>query len=339
MSQNHQSCRQHKDKPRASDERGAALLMVLLIVAVMSVTAITVTQDLRFALRRTQTVTDSEQATWYALGAEELVSQLIAEANMQDPSMMILNSDEVRNGLVFPISGGVITATVQDQQNCFNINSLVDPGEDSAGINTGAAKSLQLLLTDIGLGANEARALTNAIADWVDENGSPLSGGAEDFDYALFDPPYRAANTLMVDLSELRAVAGMTETSYKAARPFLCARADQERSILNMNTLREDQAVLLHATLEGLISVQDARAIVASRPEEGFEDVAEVWEAPELVEQQTEGMTDRLDIRSSLFEVSATVVYKNAYVELRSTLEANGSGAARVISRRFGALS
>ncbi|MFY8139424.1 MAG: type II secretion system minor pseudopilin GspK, partial [Caulobacter sp.] len=63
---------------RRADENGAALLTVLLLVAVMSVIAVGVLDDIRFGVHRTANATGRNQAQLYALGAEELARARIA---------------------------------------------------------------------------------------------------------------------------------------------------------------------------------------------------------------------------------------------------------------------
>ena len=62
---------------RRCDERGAALITVLLLVAVMSVLAVALLDDIRFGIRRGMNAAENGQAQWYALGAEALARSRI----------------------------------------------------------------------------------------------------------------------------------------------------------------------------------------------------------------------------------------------------------------------
>ena len=57
---------------RRADREGMALLTVLLLVAVMSVVAVAILDDVRFSVRRAANVEFQSQAQWYAAGAENL---------------------------------------------------------------------------------------------------------------------------------------------------------------------------------------------------------------------------------------------------------------------------
>jgi general secretion pathway protein K len=64
---------------RGVDKReGMALLTVLLLVAVMSVVAVAVLDDVRFSVRRATNAETQAQAQWYASGAEALARRQIA---------------------------------------------------------------------------------------------------------------------------------------------------------------------------------------------------------------------------------------------------------------------
>ena len=58
--------------PSRRDREGMALLTVLLLVAVMSVVAVAILDDVRFSVRRATNVETQSQAQWYAAGAETL---------------------------------------------------------------------------------------------------------------------------------------------------------------------------------------------------------------------------------------------------------------------------
>ena len=57
---------------RWDNQSGAALISALLIVSVMSFTALAVIENLRFSMKLTSNLAQREQARLYAIGAEEL---------------------------------------------------------------------------------------------------------------------------------------------------------------------------------------------------------------------------------------------------------------------------
>src|SRR5690606_1742867 len=62
---------------RTDRREGMALLTVLLLVAVMSVIAVAVLDDVRFSVRRATNAETQTQAQWYADGAEALARKQV----------------------------------------------------------------------------------------------------------------------------------------------------------------------------------------------------------------------------------------------------------------------
>jgi general secretion pathway protein K len=119
-----------------------------------------------------------------------------------------------------------------------------------------------------------------ALADWVDSDSTPLSGGAEDGSYARAEIPYRTANTLMADASEIRLLAGMNPEIYAAIRPWVCALPITELSPINVNTLLPAQAPLIAMLIPGKLNLQIAKQMIDQRPQGGYGNVVNFWSLP-----------------------------------------------------------
>ncbi len=73
-----------KPKP---DERGFALLIVLLLVGLLAALAVAVLDDIRFAIRRNENAKTQSQAQWYALGAESLAKARLQSVLSAGPAL------------------------------------------------------------------------------------------------------------------------------------------------------------------------------------------------------------------------------------------------------------
>ena len=102
-----------------------ALLTVLLLVAVMSVVAVVILDDVRFSVRRATNVETQAQLQWYAAGAESLARRQVADLVAADPIRTPLEPRWDGRVFSFPIEEGALQAVVSDGQACFNLNSLV----------------------------------------------------------------------------------------------------------------------------------------------------------------------------------------------------------------------
>jgi len=112
--------------------------------------------------------------------------------------------------------------------------------------------------------------ISDSLADWIDPDQDPQVNGAEDAYYQGLAQPYRTPGQPVVDVSELRAVRGMDEPIYQRLRPWLCALPEGERGVMNLNTMRPDQARLVAALTPGTLSEEQVRAMLAARPAAGW---------------------------------------------------------------------
>src|SRR3546814_7515548 len=98
---------------------------------------------------------------------------------------------------------------------------------------------------------------------------------------------YLPANGKMADVSELRAVRGVTPKIYARLRPWVCALPVTDPVKLNVNTLAPEQAPLVAMLLPGEITIAEARAVLAARPAGGYGSSVRFWEARQLDRKST----------------------------------------------------
>ena len=306
----------------AAQERGAALITVLVLVAVIGAIAASALERLRFATALGANSSALDQARGYAGGVEMLITLQIDDLLARDPGSAPLEMDPA--GQVRTISlpeGGTVTARVRDGANCFNLNSLAQ-GNVATGLRARPIGVAQFtgLLRVVGVPEGKAQQVAAAAADWIDSDTSALPGGAEDSAYAS----YRTANGLFVDASELRAVSGVTAELYQAVRPYLCALPVTDLSPINVNGLAPDQAPLLAMVSPEQIPADVARAAIAARPPGGWRSVQAFWNSPALTDRfpTTEIASQfavrpqwvRLDIDGA---IAGTELFETALVDAR----------------------
>lgn len=333
---------QRHERRWGARETGAALLAVLMIVSVISTVAVIIAEDIRFALRRLNAMQTRDQAHWYALGAETFVKEVIVRSWELDQQRSTLNAPWAAGPATFPIDGGVIQGEIRDGSNCFNLNSVVAPGDQGRLIaNKPGVDEFQTLINDLEVAPGEAEELSNALVDWIDTDNQRYGRGAEDVVYSLAKPPYRTANALIRDVLELRAISGFDEEVIQGLRPYVCAHPDPTPSVLNVNTLTPEQAPVLHAALA--IGNEDvtrelAERLIESRPPEGFNDLQEFWDLEDL--RGFSGLEAdrgfRIGQQTTYFDVAARVTHHGAYVEVNAVLALDARGRVSVVQRRFG---
>ncbi len=269
-----------KFPPRA---QGMALLTVLMLVAVMGALTATALETINRSVRMAGNSRVAMQARYTVLGAEvmalERIAALVGMAGERLPAGW--------SGREFtfptPDNTGTIRARVSDGGNCFNLNSVADGGSPTTlRARTSGIAQFTALMTTLGISEAQARRAAFTLADWIDADSSPLPLGGEDEAYTRLSPAYRTGNTMLAEVSELRAVAGITPEIYEVVRPWVCALPTTELSPINVNTLEAAQAPLLTMILPGRLTPDAARQVMAGRPAGGWTDVLDFWEHPVL---------------------------------------------------------
>lgn len=361
-------------KPR---QQGVALITVLLVVAIVTVVCAGLIARQQLAIRASANQIQARQALQYALGGEALaqgilVRDLKAPGSAPGQGVDHLQEAWARPLPTFPIEQGEITVRIEDLSGRFNLNSLVQTrqgaqqgeGADPQGaadgmVNTQALLQFRRLLVNLGI---EQPAYANRLVDWLDSRPERYQdSGAEDNEYLLAEPPYRASNQRIEDVSELRLLLGMTDEDYRRLLPYVSALPSD--AALNVNTA----SAMVLASLRDNLTPGAAQALVQGRPAEGYRELEAFTQklnalAPQgagtgqeaLVDpNNTEGLDpgnpqgaaqgqERLALNSQYFQVVAEVRVADRRQVMVSTLQreaANGSGGAgsvRVLQRNLG---
>ncbi len=322
----------------AQRETGAALLAVLLLVAVMSALAVASLERLQLATRLAGNIAALDQARAFATAAEALAVVRINDLIAQNPEKTTLAGGWQGERRTLPLpDGGVAFAQVWDGGNCFNLNSVAE-GSDPRALRTRylGVEQFVALMAVLDIPEGDARSIGGALADWIDADTQPARAGAEDAAYGDGERPYRTANTMLAEVSELRSVAGMTPEYYEILRPWLCALPTTQLSPINVNTLIPQQAPLLAMFSPGRLSLDQAAAIIAARPATGWNSGSDFWSVPALVAvDAAPEIMQQVEIRTRWFRLDLEIVYATA--ELRqSALIDGGIAPGRVVARQWG---
>lgn len=318
-------------------ERGAALLSVLLLVAVMAVIAAVMLDRLNLATRLAGNGQAMTQARFYATSAETLAMARIKALVDADPGRTVDRGGMLGREMLLPLGRGRVRARIEDAGNCFNVNSLVQQNANGTlAMRPAALAQLRALMNGLAVGEAESIVATDGIADWIDSDTTPAPNGAEDDTYQALSVPYRTPGRLIADVSELRAVKGMTGDIYTRLRPWLCALPAAEMSPINLNTLRPEQARLLSMLSPDTISEDRARAVILARPAGGFADAGEAMRGFAAGGEGAGVLpVGQLQVRSRWFLVDLVVNVDSAVLEEQALLDV-GLSPPRVAHRSWG---
>lgn len=326
---------------QTDSERGSSLASALLLVAVMSLVALSLVGELRVAMRRSANMEFRDQAHWYALGARDYTEGLIERA-MSDPETTFRPDAEWLAGpRVFPIENGQLAGRIIDGNNCFNLNGLVtmDTSGDTIA-DPAQQRRLEILLTELGLASSLSAMIAAQATDWIDSDNRPIASGAEDPAYARGDRPYRTGNTLMAEREEILALQAMTPAAYRQLADFVCVRPVAEPLRLNINTMTPAQLPLLIAVFDGALTRASAEAVLQQRPASGFASLDAFWAVNEIAALQLDqSQRNVVTLASTFFEIEIDVLYAGMRYQLRETVEHRTSGRPVRLTQRYGMFS
>ena len=318
----------------ARGERGAALLTVLLLVALIAVIAAGALEKLRLATRLTANATGIEQARGFAQAAEALALSRVTTLLGQNPDRVTLAGGWSDAPVALPLPGGTAIARVRDGGNCFNLNGLVK--EEAVGVYATdplARQQFARLMRLLQIPPQVAEQVSAGAADWIDTDADQQAGGAEDGAYLGQDPAYRTAGTLMTDPSELRAVAGVTPDLYAQLQPWLCTLPEAKPAVINVNTLAPEQAPLVAMLAPDTLTVDQARGGLLRRPPQGFADAGAFWALPGMAGVAT--TTGQAGVTSKWFALRVDVAVNGLDVRETALIDATRL-PARLVSRQWG---
>ncbi len=318
-------------------ERGAALLSVLLMVAVLAVIAATTLDRLSLSSRLSANGNALAQARMFTYAAEAIAAARIEDLVARDAAQTTLAGDWLGKPQTIPIPIGSATATVRDAGNCFNLNSLVTETEGQYLASATGQDQMTSLMVVLGTNENAARAVAAAAADWADSNITPLSNGVEDDGYRSAATPYLAANRPFAHPSELRAVKGISPAIYAKLKGWICALPEPVLSPLNVNTLLPEQAPLLAMLFPpGKMNLATARSYLAKRPSSGYGSLIRFWAAPELVALGPSPLVQgQVKLTSNYFLLNTMVSFGELSLAGQSMIVASPA-PARVVWRSWG---
>ena len=303
-------------------QRGVALLMAVVMVALATLLAVRLAREGALDQRRTATTLMLEQARQYAAGAEAWASEILREdaaRNDQDD----FTEDWARPVPPLPITGGALSGQMEDMQGRFNLNSLVraDGSADPVAIET-----FERLLDRLQLDVKWAR----MFADWLDADTVPdFQRGAEDVIYLAQTPPYRAANGPVSSASELLALPGFSVAEWRVLAPHVTALPVDVRRI---NLCTATPAVLA-ALSEEALAFGAAQALAANRRSGCFPTVEDLRAT--LSDAEFRRIETQVAQSSQWFELRTVVRIGTMEVTLYSLL-ARGTGTPRAVLRSIG---
>ena len=228
-------------------DKGAALLTALIVVAGLSAIAVSALADMRRDQRLSANAQSTAQAQWFAIGAEGY-ARVMAEDLVSGALPRTALAGPPRTG-AFPLDHGMMQVAVSDASTCINANSVVSGAGDIYQRDAAGVAQVIALMEMQGLSSAKSNELADALVGWIDTAGGAV--GADDAAYTALAPPYLSGSEPLSEFSELRAIRGFTPDVLAKLRPWLCVLPGVGPSRINLNALTSEQAPVLVAMSGG----------------------------------------------------------------------------------------
>lgn len=228
------------------NKAGTALITVILIVAVVSITAITMQGYLRGEISRAQMLLDSDELYNNLLGAEALGISKISKFSKSG------SNSRANFRLEYLNKETAITAEIIDQTGLFNINYLYNPNgcndntaDNGLDINnaiiTRIFKNLLINLnSDMQLSSADAKEITKNIQTWMCPENMVSSGDkTKSSNSNISTWEYQPSAQLFFDISELKLIAQINNTIYGNIKDKIAVLPSKLgfNRIFNINTM------------------------------------------------------------------------------------------------------
>jgi len=258
-------------------QRGVALIIALILVALATILATKLSFDGFLELRRTTGVLAAEQALQFGLGAEALAADVLVQDLQTSPNSTTLAGPWAQVTQPLPITPdsnpegepiGTMQGSLEDMQGRFNLNTLARLLPDGVTEDPQPLEQFQRLLASVNVEPKWA-ALAH---DWIDQTDVVSNpDGAKDAVYTSQTPPYRTGKWPMISPTELMNLPGFGADRYRKIAPYVTALPDANTKI-NVCTA---PAQVLESLAQGLNGEWSNSAVLANGRKTGcFPDVS-----------------------------------------------------------------
>jgi general secretion pathway protein K len=275
------------------DERGVALLLALLVLALLVALILEFDAEARREYRDAAAFRDNFKATILTQAAVQAARAVLQQDLLRDKQAGKFY-DATTDLWAFPIQkyaigDGLLTAQIEDERSKLNLNDLAAAGDPTAR----KVKILRVKRLFELLQINPD--LVDAIVDWVDSDDVPEPAGAETLHYQSLHPAYRAANAPLQTVREVRLIKGMTPEIVEKLLRYVTVYPQDGDSRVNINTAD----VLVLQALDPRITQAMAGEILQGRPFFTIQDLDRVGSFAEIGKELR--LLNVYDVKSNLF--------------------------------------
>ncbi|HEY4448689.1 MAG TPA: type II secretion system minor pseudopilin GspK [Steroidobacteraceae bacterium] len=316
--------------PRSSRaaQRGVALIVAILLVALGTILAAAVAYENAMTARRGTGTFAFDESLLIAQGAEALAAYGIRQFFQSDPNHVYVGQGwDKPVGPMEVVPGVMLEASLEDMQGRLNLNNLVNKDGTPDPVYVAAFTKLLEL---VGLETKWAPMMV----DWIDADIVPQNtDGAEDSVYMGQTPPYRTANRYITSTTELLALPGFGRDRYLALAPYIAALPKDTR--VNLCTVKDKvlDAFLPQGQTEFSSTQGQLEKNRTGSP--GCFPTLDNYRAAFRDPKAWASVQGKLGQNSTYFRLTSFVTIGGAEFNLYSLLYRDATGAVRPIQRSF----
>lgn len=296
---------------RLKNESGFALILTLVVTALMVAVVVEMIHQVYVDTSLSRGFRDGQQASILAESGATGGAKLL-QLGLSNQTYTSL-SDRWATPLKLEDEAGSLEITVSEESGKININGLVQQNGDYEPF---TQKALQRLGAHLKLPED----VWGAVADWIDSDDLPRSGGAETPYYRTLKPPSSARNGKMMTLTELSLVKGVTPEIFGKLRPYLTIYSDSPLPTVNINTASPE----VLAALDDRIDKRMADRIVEERQLQPFKFPGELSSrVPGMVTIAT-GLVGKITVRGTIFRITSVARVKDSARTVEAVVQLSG---------------
>ena len=305
------------------NNKGIALITVILIVGILVAVVIELNRSSRADIYDAANLSDGIKLTYIAKSGFYGAAALLANPKNNYDT---LRDDWAKANILSEKSTSLFTdgyfiAKVEDEDGKIPLNNLTNGKEYNVAIKEMLVRLLSQ--PEFGLDEEKINEIVDSIKDWIDADEDVTGAGAESYYYSSFDPPYEAKNAPLDCIEELLMVKGITnEILYgtkekQALAGYITADSD---GVININTAPK---MVLRA-LSNEISAELADKMDEYRRKEGNDLSSPQWY------KQVSGMEnitippELITVKSNYFKIVSLGKMKNMSQGLSGVVKRSG---------------
>jgi len=308
---------------RKADERGVALLLALLVLALLVALILEFDAEARREYRDAAAFRDNFKATMLTRAAVQAARAVLQQDFLRDKQTgekfdapTDLWALPIKN---YAIGDGLLTAQISDERGKLNLNDLRAAANDQIKFGT-TTERFRRLFELLQLNPD----LVDALIDWTDQDDNPRPAGAESAYYQSLKPAYRAANEQLQSLADLRLIKGFTPDIVDRLSRYVTVYPPEGGVPINLNTA--DPLVI--QALDPDITQSIAMEIVQSRPFKTKVDLDRIGSF-QAIGAKMRASPDGYDVKTDYFSARLALTVnestKTAFVVLRRDAEKGDS--------------